>query len=200
MYRAFGVDRILLANQLLDPNGLAWLADELNADPEFWFGCFVDSVRGAHLMAEALARHGASRPVDVLVELANDGARTGARTLAEASEVADAVLRNPMLRLVGVGGYEGAVAHDVSEQALSAVDGYLRRLRKLVAELAESGHFSGLDEVLVTCGGSAYFDQVAEAFTEPWPTGLPVVPVLRSGGYLLHDDGFYLIDLVRTFF
>jgi D-serine deaminase-like pyridoxal phosphate-dependent protein len=193
VYRAFGVERILLANQLVDPNGLAWLAAELDAHPEFSFSCFVDSVRGVHLMAEALARHGASRQVDVLVELGGDGARTGARTLAEAREVADAVLANPMLRLVGVGGYEGALAHDVSEQAISAVDGYMRRLRDLVAELAAAGHFSGLDDVIVTCGGSAYFDQVAEAFTEPWPAGLPVVPVLRSGGYLLHDDGFYRV-------
>ncbi|MGP4019550.1 amino acid deaminase [Saccharopolyspora sp. 5N708] len=193
VYRAFGVARILLANQLVDPNGLAWLADELDADPQFSFSCFADSVRGVQLMAEALARHGASRQIDVLVELGNDGARTGARTTAEAREIADAVLHSPMLRLVGVGGYEGAVARDVSERAISTVDDYLRRLRELVAELAEAGHFSGLDEVIVTCGGSAYFDQVAEAFVEPWPAGLPVVPVLRSGGYLLHDDGFYRV-------
>jgi D-serine deaminase-like pyridoxal phosphate-dependent protein len=45
----------------------------------------------------------------------------------------------------------------------------------------------------VTCGGSAYFDQVAEALTGPWPEGLPVVPVLRSGAYIVHDDGFYRI-------
>ncbi|MEV0700146.1 amino acid deaminase [Saccharopolyspora sp. NPDC050389] len=193
VYRAFGVERIMLANQLLDPSGLAWLADELDTHPEFEFSCFVDSVRGAQLMAEALARHGASRQVDVLVELGSDGARTGARTIAEAREIADLVLTNPMLRLVGVGGYEGALGSDVSERSLSAVDGYMGRLRDLVAELAEAGHFSGLDEVIVTCGGSAYFDQVAEAFTEPWPAGLPVVPVLRSGGYLLHDDGFYRV-------
>ncbi|MCI2418018.1 amino acid deaminase [Saccharopolyspora sp. K220] len=193
VYRAFGVSRILLANQLLDGSGLAWLAAELDADPDFSFSCFVDSVRGVHLMAEALARHGASRQVDVLVELGNDGARTGARTIAEAREIADAVVNSPVLRLVGVGGYEGALAHDVSESAISTVDEYLRRLRALVADLAKAGHFSGLDEVIVTCGGSAYFDQVAEAFIEPWPVEVPVVPVLRSGGYLLHDDGFYRV-------
>ncbi|WP_049887707.1 hypothetical protein [Saccharopolyspora spinosa] len=101
VYRAFGVERIMLANQLLDPSGLAWLADELDANPEFEFSCFVDSVRGAQLMAEALAHHGASRQVDVLVELGSDGARPGARTIAEAREIADLVLESPMLRLVG---------------------------------------------------------------------------------------------------
>ncbi|NYI85433.1 D-serine deaminase-like pyridoxal phosphate-dependent protein [Saccharopolyspora hordei] len=193
VYRAFGVQRVVFANELVDRNGLAWLAGELDRDPEFQFCCYVDSLRGVHLMAEALAAHGASRPVDVLVELGAPGARTGARTTAEAREIADAVLANPVLRLVGVAGYEGEVAHDVTDESLSAVDDYLRRVRALVAELADAGHFSGLDEVIVTAGGSAYFDQVAEAISGPWPAGLPVVPVLRSGGYLLHDDGFYRV-------
>lgn len=193
VYRAFGVRRVLLANELVDPRGLTWLADELDADPDFSFCCYVDSPRGVELMAAALAEHGGSRPVDVLVELGNEGGRTGARTAAQARELAEAVRARPELRLVGVAGYEGEVAHDVEESSLSAVDGYLRELRSLVAELAADGHFDGLDEVIVSAGGSAYFDQVAEALTRPWPEGLPVVPVLRSGGYLLHDDGFYRI-------
>ncbi|WP_460962637.1 amino acid deaminase [Parasphingorhabdus pacifica] len=193
VYRAFGVDRILFANQLLDRNGLAWLAAELDAHPNFSFSCFVDSVPGVRLMSEELTRCGAARQVDVIVELGSDGARTGARTFEQAREVADAVADSPMLRLVGAGGYEGAVAGDVSGRALDAVDIYMRRMHDLVAELAAAGCFDGLDEVIVTAGGSAYFDQVAEAITAPWPADLPVVPVLRSGGYLVHDDGFYRV-------
>ncbi len=87
--------------------------------------------------------------------------------------------------------YEGALAHDASPAALSTVDAYLADLRALVERLAEAGRFDGLDQVVVTAGGSAYFDQVAAALTRPWPTGLPVLPVLRSGAYLTHDDGFY---------
>ncbi|MFC7343417.1 amino acid deaminase [Saccharopolyspora griseoalba] len=193
VYRAFGVRRILFANELVDPCGLAWLADELDADADFAFCCYADSPRGVELMAAALTEHGGTRPVDVLVELGNEGGRTGARTAAQARELAEAVRAQPRLRLVGVAGYEGEVAHDVAASSLAAVDGYLRELRSLVGELAEAGHFAGLDEVIVSAGGSAFFDQVAEALTQPWPDGLPVVPVLRSGGYLLHDDGFYRI-------
>jgi D-serine deaminase-like pyridoxal phosphate-dependent protein len=191
VYRAFRVSRILLANQLIDPAGLAWVAGELDRDPEFSFCCWVDSVRGVRLMTEALGARRPSRPVDVLVELGNADARTGARTLDEAVEIADAVTASPMLRLVGVGGYEGAVARGLSEQDLSTVDSYVTRLRELVGTLDTAGHLAGLDEVIVTCGGSAYFDQVAEALTAPWPTHLPVLPVLRSGAYITHDDGLY---------
>jgi D-serine deaminase-like pyridoxal phosphate-dependent protein len=43
----------------------------------------------------------------------------------------------------------------------------------------------------VTAGGSAFFDQVVDVLGGPWPDGLPVLPVLRSGAYLTHDSGFY---------
>ncbi|TWF95094.1 amino acid deaminase [Saccharopolyspora dendranthemae] len=193
VYRAFGVQRILFANELVDPHGLEWLSGELDSDPDFSFCCYADSLRGVELMASALAARGGTRPVDVLVEFGVSGGRTGARTVSQARAVAAAVAAEPRLRLVGVSGYEGEVAHDVEASSLSAIDDYLNEFRGLVAEFADSGYFDGLDEVIVSAGGSAYFDQVAEALTRPWPEDLPVVPVLRSGGYLLHDDGFYRV-------
>ncbi|HEX6339503.1 amino acid deaminase [Umezawaea sp.] len=189
VYRAFGVSRVLLANQLVDPAALRWLADELAADPAFEFTCWVDSVAGVRAMTEALGS--ASRPVDVLVELGATGGRTGARDADTAVAVAQAVAESPALRLVGVGGYEGALAHDASEQAKSTVDAYLDAVRDLVLRLHGEGRFDGVDQVIVTIGGSAYFDQVAAALTRPWPEDLPVLPVVRSGAYVTHDDGFY---------
>jgi D-serine deaminase-like pyridoxal phosphate-dependent protein len=191
VYRAFGVSPILLANQLVDPAGLRWLAAELDRDPEFEFACWVDSVPGVALMDTVLREVGPGRPVDVMVELGAPGGRTGARDLPAALSVAEAVAASPVLRLVGVGGYEGAVTHGVSADDLSLVDEYLARLRALAIELAKGGHFAGLDRVIVTAGGSAYFDLVAGMLTEPWPDGLPVLPVLRSGAYITHDDGVY---------
>lgn len=191
VYRAFGVNRVVLANQLVDPAGLRWLAGELDRDPEFEFVCWVDSVRGVELMTAALAGSAPARPVDVAVELGGPGGRTGVRTDAEALAVAQAVAASPVLRLVGVAGWEGAFGHDTTPETLATVDTYLRRLRALVLSLAGAGYFDGLDRVLVTAAGSAYFDQVGAVFREPWPDGLPVLPVLRSGSYLTHDDGLY---------
>lgn len=59
--RAHGIQRIFLANEVVDAAALCWLADEL-ADPDFTFICYVDSVRGVELMDEALTRAGAARP------------------------------------------------------------------------------------------------------------------------------------------
>lgn len=64
--RAFGVRRVFLANELVDPAALRWISGELDADPGFRFVCYVDSVRGVELMDAALA--GSARPVDVVVD------------------------------------------------------------------------------------------------------------------------------------
>ncbi|OZM70088.1 amino acid deaminase [Amycolatopsis antarctica] len=191
VYRAFGVSRVLLANQLLDPAALRWLSAELDTDPSFEFTCWVDSVEGVRLMGQALRECGALRRVDVLVELGGAGGRTGVRDTGTAVAVAEAAHAEPALRLTGAGGYEGALAHDSSERARGIVTTYLRSLRDLVGNLATRGLLSDTEQVIVTAGGSAYFDQVAAELADPVPGAPPVLPVLRSGAYLTHDDGFY---------
>ncbi|WP_329161262.1 amino acid deaminase [Streptomyces sp. NBC_01717] len=188
VYRAYGIQRIFLANELVDPVALRWLAGELADDPEFRFVCYVDSVRGVELMDEALRAAGTSRPVDVVVELgAGEGARTGARTEADCAAVADAVASTGTLRLVGVAGYEG----EVPDASPERVREWLRRLVALAADFDKAGRFSGADAVLVSAGGSAWFDAVAEVFTEIPELSAPVVKLLRSGAYVSHDDGHY---------
>ncbi|MEV7062496.1 amino acid deaminase [Streptomyces collinus] len=184
--RAFGTRRVFLANELVDAAALRWIAAELDADPDFELVCYVDSVRGVELMDAAL--RGATRPVDVVVELAaGEGARTGVRTEAECAAVADAVAGTRTLRLVGVAGYEGEVPKADTER----VTAWLRRLVALAADFDKAGRFTGLDRIIVSAGGSAWFDAVAEVFAEIPELSLPVLKLLRSGAYVSHDDGHY---------
>ncbi|MGA5894237.1 amino acid deaminase [Streptomyces venetus] len=184
--RAFGIRRVFLANELVDPAALRWISAELDADPDFAFVCYVDSVRGVELMDAALGD--ATRPVDVVVELAaGEGARTGVRTEAECAAVADAVAGARSLRLVGVAGYEGEVPQADPER----VTAWLRRLVALAADFDKAGRFAGLDEIVVSAGGSAWFDAVADVFAEIPALSLPVLKLLRSGAYVSHDDGHY---------
>ncbi|MFC7843471.1 amino acid deaminase [Streptomyces sp. NPDC057382] len=185
---AFGTRRVFLANELVDAAALRWIAAELDADPEFRFVCYVDSVRGVELMDAALRSAGATRPLDVVVELAaGEGARTGVRTEAECAAVADAVAAVRTLRLAGVAGYEGEVPQADTER----VTAWLRRLVALAADFDRAGRFTGLDEVVVSAGGSAWFDAVADVFAEIPELSLPVLKLLRSGAYVSHDDGHY---------
>ncbi|MFI8434865.1 alanine racemase [Streptomyces sp. NPDC079020] len=188
VYRAYGIRRIFLANEVVDAVALRWLAGELAADPEFRFICYVDSVRGVELMDEALRDAGAGRPVDVVVELgAGEGARTGARSDADCAAVADAVAAAGTLRLVGVAGYEGEVPGATPER----VQEWLRRLVALAAGFDAEGRFAGCEEIVISAGGSAWFDTVAEVFAGIPALSLPVLKLLRSGAYVSHDDGHY---------
>ncbi|MFJ7015500.1 alanine racemase [Streptomyces albogriseolus] len=184
--REFGIQRIFLANELVDTAALRWIAAEQDADPAFRFVCYVDSVRGVELMDAAL--DGASRPVEVVVELAaGEGARTGVRTEAECAAVADAVAAARALRLAGVAGYEG----EVPRADPGRVRAWLRRLVALAVDFDKAGRFAGLDEIVVSAGGSAWFDAVADVFAEVPELSAPVLKLLRSGAYVSHDDGHY---------
>jgi D-serine deaminase-like pyridoxal phosphate-dependent protein len=184
--RAFGIQRIFMANELVDPAALRRIAADLAADPGFRFVCYVDSVRGVELMDAALS--GAARPVDVVVELAGgEGARTGVRTEAECAAVAEAVAGAEHLRLVGVAGYEGEVPAADPER----VTAYLRRLTALAAGFDKDGRFAGTDEIVVSAGGSAWFDAVADVFADIPALSRPVLKLLRSGAYVSHDDVHY---------
>ena len=175
--RSFGVRRIILANELVDPVMLRWLGVEL-ADPGFEFVCWVDSVEAVELMRAGLA--GAARPVDVVIELGSG--RAGAASVADALAVAAAIGNAPELRLVGVGGYEGSAGSTRSSADVDAVRSYLDRIVELHAAIYWE------HRPIVTAGGSAYFDLVAEALV---PLVGSATVVLRSGAYQLHDEGFY---------
>ncbi|AGB21740.1 putative amino acid aldolase or racemase [Mycobacterium sp. JS623] len=181
--RRFGVGRIMLANAVVDAANLTWLTDELSRDPDFEFYCWADSVTTVELMTSVLDK--APRPVAVLIELGFPGGRCGARTIDEAVAVAEAIAQAPNLTLAGVAGYEGALGHDRSPGALTRITTYLDDLAGLYGRLQ---HLLPAGPLL-TAGGSAYPDLVAERFANAAANGATVV--LRSGAYITHDDGFY---------
>jgi len=178
-YRAFGVPRAMLANELLDPAALRWLAAEVELGWDVL--CFVDSVAGVQAMAAA-AR---SRPVRVLAELGYPGGRTGCRTAADLTRVAEAAVAAPGVELAGVAAYEGGL--DTTAEATE----FLASVRDATVALAKAGLLP--EEVVVTAGGSAFFDLVADELAGPWLPGHRVRLIVRSGAYISHDDGVYQV-------
>ena len=188
--RAFGVERIMLANAEVDPVALRWIAAELDSNEEFEFFCWADSTATVHEMDRILATSPGRRAIPVIVELGGPHGRTGARTLAEATAVAHAIASSTRLSLAGVGGYEGALSHDRSDAGLAVVRTYLDDVAELHRTLDAAGLYG--DRAIVTTGGSAYQDVVVERLRSlPTAEGVRTDVVLRSGAYLVHDDGFY---------
>ena len=185
LFRRYGVTDVLIANEVTDEAAITWLGRELADDPAATLTCYVDSVAGVQRLTATLLRTGATRPLDVLVELGHDGGRTGARSQSEALSVADAVAGSTQLSLVGVAGYEGSIHAPSVEENVRATTEYCERLGTLAGDLLSSGRLEGVP--IVTAGGSAWFDVVVDVLGgEPaWQL------VLRSGCYLSHDHGMY---------
>ncbi|PSK90934.1 D-serine deaminase-like pyridoxal phosphate-dependent protein [Murinocardiopsis flavida] len=190
VFMAAGCTRVLLANQLVDRafarEAAAWLA----ADDEREFYCYVDSAEGAALLADAFTGAAPRRPLPVLVELGHEGGRGGCRTGDAVRAVAEAVRSHPELALAGVSGYEGSVSHSRGADGLDAVRAYLRRLDAAARTVAPLAH-PALPELVVSAGGSLYFDLVAEVLTGGPADGKQRRVVARPGAYLTHDEGLY---------
>ncbi|MBV9288241.1 MAG: amino acid aldolase, partial [Hyphomicrobiales bacterium] len=117
------------------------------------------------------------------------GGRTGARTDAEAVETAARIRAAQALRLRGVAGFEGLIRGDSPAPAAERVRAFLERIVKTAEDCARRGLFAG-EPVILTAGGSAYYDLVAEVFGKA-DLGRPSRVVVRSGCYLTHDHQMY---------
>lgn len=188
--RRHGIGRILLANELIDRSALRWLAAELVRDPSFDFFCLVDDGGTVRAMDTILAEVSPARPLTVLIEIGAAGGRAGVRSPEAACEVARAVDGASHLSLAGVETFEGVLAADADDEALARVDSLLGVVRESVRQITALGLIDR-DEILVTAGGSMYFDRVIARLRE-WPEiPQPVRLVLRSGCYVSHDAGTY---------
>ena len=182
---AFGIPRVLIANEVVEPAAVRWIGDAQRAGTEVWL--LVDSVAGVERVAAA--RGIDDPPIRVLIELGMEQGRAGARTQEVAEAVAVAAVAADGLILSGVAGWEGHIGGPELDVVEQQVDAYLMRMRELVETLAAAGQFADCDEVVVTAGGSAWFDRVS-ALLRP-EINRPIRLVVRSGCTVSHDDGLY---------
>ncbi|WP_061961531.1 alanine racemase [Demequina flava] len=183
-----GFSTVMLAHQAADAGTARWVADQQSGWTEVI--TWVDSPSGIALMADAGVAAGTEVPV--LVELGRPGGRTGTRTVEQARALVALVRESPGVRLAGVAGYEGAITRGRSAEALNTVRDYVADLVSLAVEARDAGAAGNSDGrgLIVTAGGSAYPDAVADALAPAVAKGLR--GVLRCGAYVLHDEGHYL--------
>lgn len=181
-----GIPRVLLANQVVDPAALRALGRLVAEEPARELRVFADSAEGVARLAQGWE---APRPLPVLVELGLAGGRCGARTVSEGLALARAVAASHRLRLAGVACYEGIVVSGDAAADVRTVDAWLEALVDLARAAEAEGLFEP-GEVILSAGGSAYFDRVA-AILGSAALKAPTRVLLRSGCYLTHDAGHY---------
>ncbi len=183
-----GVSRLILANQLVGREEILALARMSRAAPDHGYYVLIDSLAGAQAISEVFASQPDTAPARLLIEIGMVDGRCGVRSIDEGLVLARAVAALPGIELHGVEGYEGLIVSDHAAADTSAVSAYLDTVLKFYDALRSEGLFAAPDEIILTAGGSVYYDLVAHLLTDRLHG---VVPVLRSGCYLTHDSGFY---------
>lgn len=181
--RRFGGGRVLIANEPVGPQAVAACFAALSDEPRIELYCLVDSFAGLELLAAAARKNPppADNPLRILVEIGFVGGRTGARTRALAMDLARAAATTPGLALAGFECFEGLLP--TADAAQELVDDVVALAQQAIGESL----FATGTPVVVTAGGSAFFDRVGERF-DATQFGWPVLKVLRSGCYLTHDS------------
>ena len=188
-FRSFGVDRILIAHQVVDPAAVRWIASEMERYPDVQIMCLVDSLEAVRAMTEALNDSPTDRPIDVLLELGVVDGRSGCRTVEGAVDVARAIEASDRLRLVGVEGYEGMIP--TPEHDLAPVDSFLTDVGRLAVQLDSLNLFEGVDEIILTAGGSMFPDRAVAVLGQLEDLSTRTRVVIRSGCYVTHDSMMY---------
>jgi D-serine dehydratase len=179
-----GVPRLIIVNQVLQAADLQGLANLLQTYPGLKAYFLVDSLAQVDAIEAWHRAHGQGVIFAVLLEHGLAGKRTGCRTREQALALARRVKASPALRLAGIECYEGSLASCRHEEDSAGVAAVMARLQETAADCEREDLFE-CDEVLLTAGGSAIFDLVAEHLQPHLKR--PARGILRSGCYLTHD-------------
>jgi hypothetical protein len=182
IFRKFGFKRLIIANEVLDSSAIAKIAT-LNRKKKAEIIFYVDSLAGLAIIKDATPSNG---QINLFIEIGTDNGRGGVRDLTLVKTIAQAIKADPRLNLRGVTGFEGAVPTAArSSEGESAVHDFCK---KIVTAGEVAYEFKSDDLFIVSAGGSAYFEIVAE---ELGKFSKPRMLLLRSGGYVTHDHIYY---------
>jgi D-serine dehydratase len=188
-----GERRLIIANQLVSSADFDGLSHWLHHTPDLSVWFLVDSLAQVDLIEAWADKRRAQGPkFQVLLEVGIEGKRTGTRDHAQAMLLAKRIAASNVVALHGIECYEGGLATCNHTHDREGTDALMQRVCALMVDCAAEQLFAA-GEVLLTAGGTALFDLVADRLHPALPAdlGARMRPVLRSGCYIAHDHGFY---------
>jgi len=182
IFLGFGFKKLIIANEVLDPSAIAEIS-HLNRDKVAEIIFYVDSLAGLEIVKNHTLAAGEQ---NLFIEIGTDEGRGGVRDLSEVEKIAKAIAADSRLKLRGVTGFEGAVPAAArskkGEKRLAAF------CQKIVAAADRAYPYKADGVFIISAGGSAYFEIVAEELNK---FGKEKILLLRSGGYVTHDSKYY---------
>ncbi len=184
-----GQRRLLLANEIGGLAAARRLAALLAGYPTAEIHVFVDSLPLAEALRTAWQERSDLPPLGLLVEFG--AGRAGARSVEAAGEILDAILaaETPNFRLTGIAAYEGAAATADVDETLSRIDGLMQLTADFLPKVR--ARIGSERPLLVTAGGSVFFDRVVAGLSAAVKADPDCRLVLRCGAIFFHDHGIY---------
>ncbi|MDR3373329.1 MAG: alanine racemase [Ancalomicrobiaceae bacterium] len=184
-----GLTRLILANEIGGRAAAKRLAAALAGYDDAEIYIFADTPELIEALAAAWTGRADLPRLNILPELGL--ARGGARTVAAATAVADAVIarQTPRFRLAGVAAYEGAAATADPVETRERIARLMAMTGELLAVVRS--RVDAARPLIVTAGGSVYFDLVVKALKPAIDGDGRTVLVVRSGAIFFHDHGTY---------
>ena len=178
----FGFNRIIIGNEVLEPTSLREIA-KLNFSDKAEIYFYIDSLAALKIVKDAISGQSESK-INILIEIGAKDGRAGLRDLDDLPALLSEIAKEPKILVYGVSGFEGAVPQGDRDKGVAHIRKFLQKIvaaAKIVAQVAPG-------PVIISAGGSSYFDYVAEEFKK-YEGDAHLI--MRSGGYVSHDHIHY---------
>ena len=180
----FGFSRLIIGNEVMEPTSIVKIA-EINGSGQGEIIFYIDSLAGLKI-AQSAIEGVAKAKLNVFMEIGAVGGRAGIRDLDLLKEILDEIAKDNRIYVRGVSGFEGAVPGGDREG--EGIELLRKFLRHIVAAATITAPFVREDKIIISAGGSSFFDYVAEEFAKYEGDAHRI---LRSGGYVSHDHIHY---------
>ncbi|MCR6501550.1 alanine racemase [Shinella sp. CPCC 101442] len=184
-----GQRRLILANEIGGPAAARRLAALLSGYGDAEMHIFVDSVPLAEALRDAWQSRRDLPSLGLMVELG--AGRAGARNVEDAEKILDVILASETstFKLTGIAAYEGAAATANAAETLARIDGLMGLTAAFLPHVR--ARIGNARPLLVTAGGSVFFDRVVAGLSAAIDADPDCRLVLRSGAIFFHDHGVY---------
>jgi len=180
----YGFKKLIIGNEVMEPTSIAEIA-KINGSGTGYIIFYIDSLAGLKIAQDSIANVPNAK-LNVFMEIGAVGGRAGIRDLDLLKTILTEIAKDERIYVRGVSGFEGAVPD--GDRAGAGIEKIRVFLRHIVAAAKITAPFIREDKIIVSAGGSSFFDYVAEEFAK---YDGDAHRILRSGGYVSHDHIHY---------